>query len=127
MDPGIAREQAMMPSSCKINGYGDIFVTVARVLFLAMAWVMVTFSSGCSTVEPSNPSGGIGDTHWAWAPDFALEFFKAMRAATEAAGGLPPLGLHTLMKESTALKVKNMIENISTGLIAPVEIIASKP
>ena len=58
--------------------------------------------------------------------DFALEFFKQMRANAESTGGPPPLGLHTLMQGSTAVKVKNMIDNIQTGLIAPVEIIAQK-
>ena len=58
--------------------------------------------------------------------EFALEFFKNLRAKTEANGGPPPLGLHTLMQESTAVKIKNMIHNITEGYIAPVEIIANK-
>ncbi|GAB4188891.1 MAG: class I SAM-dependent methyltransferase [Wenzhouxiangellaceae bacterium] len=58
--------------------------------------------------------------------DFALEFFKTQREKTEASGGPPPLGLHTLMKKSTATKFGNMIENISAGYIAPVEMIACK-
>lgn len=58
--------------------------------------------------------------------DFALEFFKQLRAKTEANGGPPPLGLHTLMKGSTAAKIKNMVDNIAADLIAPVEIIAQK-
>ena len=58
--------------------------------------------------------------------DFALDFFKQLRAKTEASGGPPPLGLHTLMQESTADKIKNMIENISANYIAPVEVIAKK-
>jgi len=58
--------------------------------------------------------------------DFSLEFFKKLREKTEANGGPSPLGLHTLMQESTANKIKNMIDNISTGYIAPVEIIAQK-
>ena len=58
--------------------------------------------------------------------DFALDFFRNMRSKTQANGGPPPLGLHTLMQESTAVKVKNMIHNIETDLIAPVEIIARK-
>ena len=57
---------------------------------------------------------------------FALEFFDNLRAKTEANGGPPPLGLHTLMKESTAIKIKNMLHNITKGHIAPVEIIATK-
>ncbi len=58
--------------------------------------------------------------------EFALEFFKQMRAKTEADGGPAPLGLHTLMKESTPIKLKNMVDNIAAGYIAPVEIIAHK-
>jgi len=59
--------------------------------------------------------------------DFALEFFKQMRAKTEANGGPPPIGLHILMQDSTPIKVKNMIDNIAADLIAPVELIAHKP
>ena len=58
--------------------------------------------------------------------DFALDFFKQLRAKTEASGGPPPLGLHTLMQESAADKIKNMIENIAANYIAPVEVIARK-
>ncbi len=58
--------------------------------------------------------------------DFALEFFRNMHSRMQTAGGPPPLGLHTLMGESSALKVNNMIHNIEAGRIAPVEIIARK-
>ncbi len=58
--------------------------------------------------------------------DFALDFFKELRAKTEANDGPPQLGLHTLMQESTAVKIKNMIDNIAADYIAPVEIIAQK-
>ena len=58
--------------------------------------------------------------------DFALEFFKQLKAKTEANGGPAPLGLHTLMQKSTPEKIKNMIDNIVNDLIAPYEIIAQK-
>ncbi len=58
--------------------------------------------------------------------DFALEFFKQLRAKAEANGGPPPLGLHTLMQGTTADKVKNMVANIANDYIAPVEIIVKK-
>lgn len=58
--------------------------------------------------------------------DFALEFFAELKAKSAAAGGPPPLGLHLLMGETAPLKMKNMIENISAGRIAPVELIATK-
>lgn len=59
--------------------------------------------------------------------DFALAFFAELSAKAAQSGGPPPLGLHVLMGETRAEKVKNMVHNISTGLIAPVEIIARKP
>lgn len=58
--------------------------------------------------------------------DFALDFFQKTRARTEANGGPPPLGLHTLMQESTAVKLNNMVNGIASNNIAPVEIIAKK-
>lgn len=56
--------------------------------------------------------------------DFAVTFFAELAARTEAAGGPPPLGLHILMGESRAAKMKNMTCNIEDGRIAPVELIA---
>jgi hypothetical protein len=58
--------------------------------------------------------------------DFALTFFEEVRVKTEANGGAPPLGLHTLIGDSTAIQFQNMIKNIVAGQIAPVEIIAHK-
>ena len=58
--------------------------------------------------------------------DFALEFFNQLREKTEANGGPPLLGLHTLMQDSTTVKVANMIDNITANFIAPVEIISQK-
>jgi ubiquinone/menaquinone biosynthesis C-methylase UbiE len=58
--------------------------------------------------------------------DFAIEFFKQLKAKAEAHGGPPPIGLHLLMQDSTPVKVKNMVDNIVAGIIAPVEIIARK-
>jgi ubiquinone/menaquinone biosynthesis C-methylase UbiE len=58
--------------------------------------------------------------------DYALEFFEQIRAKTAANGGPPPFGLHLLMQDSTPIKVKNMIDNFTDGLIAPVEIIVRK-
>lgn len=58
--------------------------------------------------------------------DFALKHFAQQRASVSASSGPPPLGLHTLMGERRQLQVRNMIDNISAGRIAPVEILALK-
>jgi ubiquinone/menaquinone biosynthesis C-methylase UbiE len=54
---------------------------------------------------------------------FAFAFFQQMRARL-AAQGPSPLGLHILMGTNASEKVANMVANIVTGKIAPVEIIA---
>ena len=54
--------------------------------------------------------------------DFALDVFGQMRARG-AAGAAAPLGLHIVMGASAGQKVKNMIGDITAGLIAPIELI----
>jgi hypothetical protein len=56
--------------------------------------------------------------------EFALEIFAQMR--TRGAGAAPaPLGLHIVMGASAAQKVKNMIGDITSGMLAPTELICS--
>jgi ubiquinone/menaquinone biosynthesis C-methylase UbiE len=58
--------------------------------------------------------------------DFAIEFFRQMRARAAQSGGPPPLGLHILMGVATPQKVANVIENLERGLLGPTEIICRK-
>jgi len=58
--------------------------------------------------------------------DFALEFFKRLGAKAKTTNGPPPLGLHTLMQETTTTKLTNMVSNIKQNLIAPIEMIGRK-
>jgi ubiquinone/menaquinone biosynthesis C-methylase UbiE len=57
---------------------------------------------------------------------FALEFFSQLQARAASAGGPPPLGLHILMGDAAAEKVKNMVENVSQNCVAPVELVAER-
>lgn len=59
--------------------------------------------------------------------DFAVDFFARLKAKSTGSDGPPPLGIHILMGDSAPLKVRNMIDNIARGLLAPVELIAGKP
>lgn len=54
--------------------------------------------------------------------DFALEVFAQMRARG-ASGAPAPLGLHIVMGTSAGQKVKNMMGDITAGLIAPIELV----
>jgi len=57
---------------------------------------------------------------------FALGYFNALKAKTPSGSGPEPLGLHMLMGERRQANVRNMIENISAGRIAPFEMIARR-
>lgn len=57
---------------------------------------------------------------------FAAEFFAETRRRMEQSGGIPPLGVHIAMGESAPVKIKNMVENIASGRVSPIEIIARK-
>ena len=81
---------------------------------------------GARPVQESPERAGFAITAERNRRDFALAFFADLRAKTAAAGGPPPLGLHVLMGKTTPEKVQNMIDNISKGRIAPVELIARK-
>jgi len=56
--------------------------------------------------------------------DFARNFFKQVFIA--AADGPPPLGVHLLMGASAPEKIKNAMNHIESGRIAPVQIIATR-
>lgn len=58
--------------------------------------------------------------------DFSLQFFDKLRARAVAGNPPSPLGLHTVMKESAPVKIKNMVGGITANFIAPVELIARK-
>ena len=51
--------------------------------------------------------------------DVALAHFNQQRSQGSAANGPAPLGLHTLMGERRPAQVRNMLEGISTGRVAP--------
>ena len=55
-----------------------------------------------------------------------MEYFAESMKKMANAESPPPLGLHLLMGETRAEKMKNMVENISSYKVAPIEIIAEK-
>ena len=57
--------------------------------------------------------------------ELGIDFFVRARAAI--ASGLPPIGLHLIQGTSAKVKRDNMYDNLTSGLIAPVELILRKP
>jgi ubiquinone/menaquinone biosynthesis C-methylase UbiE len=61
--------------------------------------------------------------------EFAIQFFQTLVTKMESTLRLnkqPQLSLHTLMKKNSKLKMRNMLDNIAHGIMAPIEIIARK-
>ena len=58
--------------------------------------------------------------------DFALEFFAKVKAQNAENDGPPPIGIHVVMGDNAALKVKNVLSCMTEGGIAPVEMIGQK-
>jgi ubiquinone/menaquinone biosynthesis C-methylase UbiE len=112
-----------------VFGVYDIMRIGDGELTYPVPWATVSSTSNLAT--PNQYKQALRDAGFAVSTennrrDFALRDFKEVRAKTEANGGPPPLGAHILMGESSAVKRKNVVENITAGHIAPVEIIAQK-
>ncbi len=57
---------------------------------------------------------------------FARAFFQDALAAAAASEGPPPLGIHLILGASAPEKFRNMLNNIESGCIAPIQIIATR-
>lgn len=57
--------------------------------------------------------------------ELGIDFFVRARAAV--ASGLPPIGLHLIQGANARQKRDNMYDNLTGGMIAPVELILRKP
>jgi SAM-dependent methyltransferase len=58
--------------------------------------------------------------------NFALDFFDKLKANSLLANGPPALGTHILMGATAPEKVQNIVENLTEGRLAPIELIAQK-
>ena len=54
--------------------------------------------------------------------DFALEFFREMKARA-VQNGSPVLGLHVVMGPDAPLKIANMVDGLTRAVLAPTEMI----
>jgi ubiquinone/menaquinone biosynthesis C-methylase UbiE len=110
-------------------GLYDIMRRNDEPLVYPVPWAAVPDTSALATPEDYRAAlaeAGFEVTKERDRREFAAEFFAALRERTEAAGGPPPLGLHILLGETAALKVRNMVDNVAAGRVSPVEMIARK-
>jgi ubiquinone/menaquinone biosynthesis C-methylase UbiE len=127
--PKLCSEVSRVLRSGSLFGIYDVMRIGDGELTYPVPWATTAASSALATpaqYREALQSAGFSVIAERNRRDFALAFFDQLRARTAAAGGPPPLGLHILMGRNTPDKVQNMIQNISNGRIAPVELIARK-
>ena len=116
----------VLKPGCTFGVY-DVMQTAEEEINFPVPWAETPATSALASPEQYSSAlekAGFEITARRNRRDFAIEFFADLVAKNQAAGGPPPLGLHILMGESRAVKVKNMADNIKAGRIAPVEMIA---
>jgi ubiquinone/menaquinone biosynthesis C-methylase UbiE len=119
--------RVLRPNS--LFGIYDVMRTGAGELTYPVPWATTSAASAVATpaeYREALEKAGFAIVAERNRRDFALAFFDQLRTRTAAAGGPPPLGLHILMGRNTPDKLQNMIQNISGGRIAPVELVARK-
>lgn len=106
----------------------DVMQTGAGELAFPLPWAATPHTS--FVAEPARYRRALEEAGFAIAAerdrrDFAIEFFRNLRARI-AESGPPPLGLHILMGQEAPQKVANMIANLEAGRIAPIEMIGRR-
>lgn len=107
----------------------DVMLTGEGNLSYPLPWGFDSSVSAVATPETYKTAlraAGFTMLHEKSCRDAAVEFFAQQRAEVARSDGPPPLGLHILLGERRPHQVRNMIEGITAGRIAPVEIIAQK-
>jgi SAM-dependent methyltransferase len=110
-------------------GIYDVMRVSAGELQFPVPWATESSASSVSTPEvyrSALESAGFKVVAERNRRDFALKFFEELLARAPAGSEAPPLGLHILMGDAAPRKVKNMIDNISRNLVAPIELVAEK-
>jgi len=126
---GLCAEVARVLKPGGIFGIYDVMQIASGSLVFPVPWAATAATSAVAppeTYRAALAAAGLTLENERDRRAFALQFFEELKAKVAAAGGPPPLGLHILMGESAPVKVKNMLANITAGIIAPVEMIARK-
>jgi MPBQ/MSBQ methyltransferase len=106
----------------------DVMRTGSGPIEYPVAWAndeTTSFLASPAEYAQALRGGGFEILEQADKRDFALEVFMKMKARL-AESGPPPLGLHILMGQDAPRKVGNMIANLRSRAIAPVQILARR-
>ena len=124
----IAEVSRVLKPGAKFGIY-DIMKTNNEELIYPVPWATTSETSwlaGPEDYRAAFEDNGFTVTEENNRREFAMEFFRKMKATGDAAGGPPPLGLHVVMQQSSAVKIPNMVKNLAANRISPIEMIAVK-
>jgi hypothetical protein len=110
-------------------GVYDVMQTSEEALTYPVPWSTNPDTSALATREQyieTLEQAGFKITRIRDRREFAAAFFAETRRRMEEAGSAPALGAHIAMGDSAPVKITNMVENIATGRVSPIEIIASR-
>ncbi len=125
---GIFREVARVLKPGGRFAIFDIMREKDGALSFPLPWAATAETSFVSSVEEYRQllqDAGFRIDHQRNRRDFAVEFARQMMERA-AAGKAPVLGVHLLMGEQAPVMLKNVNGAIAAGVLAPVEIVASK-
>ncbi|MBC8240055.1 MAG: class I SAM-dependent methyltransferase [Alphaproteobacteria bacterium] len=126
---GLFTEVARVLKPGGVFGVYDVMATGDDGLIFPLPWAETPDTSAVATPEiykSAFADAGLTLSAERDRRQFALEFFAELTARSASPDGPPPLGLHILMGANGPQKVKNMVENIVAGRIAPIEMVARK-
>ncbi|MEM6480384.1 MAG: class I SAM-dependent methyltransferase [Pseudomonadota bacterium] len=127
---GIAREAKRILKPGGVFAIYDVMQVAEGQMDYPTPWASSSNESALAppdTYEAALNSVGFELTNRIDRTAFAKKFFADLATAQSHADGPPPLGLHLIMGDETATKFQHMVQNIESGLIAPIEIHARVP
>lgn len=105
----------------------DVMATSGEPLDFPVPWAGApenSFVSSLDEYRAAATAAGFTEVSSRDRRDAALQFFAEQRERMERQGP-PALGIHLLMGDTRAEKIKNMVNNITAGRIAPTELLLS--
>ncbi len=127
---GVALQVASMLKPGGVFGIYDVMRVGAGEMHYPVPWAHEESQNALATPETYREAllqAGFTVESEVDRTGFAKEFFARLAANQQGPGGPPPLGLHLVMGADTSAMVRNMVQNISEGRIAPIEMIARAP
>ena len=113
---GFTPDMHVLDVGCGIGGPSRYFAAERRCRVTGIVASMEEYRGGLE-------AAGFGIVKGRDRGDFARAFFRQVAARAAEQDGLPPLGIHILMKQDIPEKLRNYVSGLEAGAIAPIELV----